>query len=157
MFRACAKKTPSTVFPASFATSGIEAKASSVVAVLGSPSIVLQLATPTGALPLGKHATCEIQARNAGTVVAHNIEVVAFVSPEFKVTRASGKTEGQTDANGKVTFPKLDELDPGQTIVFTIEVDAAVVGDGRIRAEVQAEHIPAPLKEEQAIRVVGGR
>ena len=54
-----------------------------------------------------------------------------------------------------LAFPRVEELQPGQTLTFTVEVDAVQPGDARFRAEVRAAHLKTPLKEEQAARVTG--
>ena len=50
-------------------------------------------------------------------------------------------------------FPPVDEIRPGQTLAFTIEVEAIQAGDARFRAEVKARTCTKPLQEEQAARV----
>ena len=60
-----------------------------------------------------------------------------------------------TELIGSVApFPPVDEVRPGQTVTFTIDVEAAQAGDARFRAEVKAAHLATPLKEEQATRVL---
>ena len=81
--------------------------------------------------------------------------MTAFVPAEFKTVRAYGKAEGRFDMSGNVTFPTIVELRPGEIVAFTIEADAVQTGDARFRAEVKAADLAAPLKEEQAARVVG--
>jgi hypothetical protein len=95
--------------------------------------------------------------KNSGTVSARNVDVTAFAPPELKVIRATGAKDARIDAAGKVSFPALDELRPGESTSFTIEVEAAQAGDARFRAEVRAAHLRNPLKDEQSTRVTGGR
>ena len=78
-------------------------------------------------------------------------------SPEESFRRMDRNQNGQIDPDGKVVFGTLDELRPGATVTFTVEVEAVKPGDARFRAEVRAAHLTSPLKEEQATRVVGGR
>lgn len=133
----------------------IQARAEGAVAVIGTPAVVLELATPPGLIEVGKRATFQVRVRNKGTISARNVEVAAFAPAELKVVRAVGKGEGRVGTDGTVTFPPLDELRPGETAAFTIEVEAVRAGDARFRAEVKAADLTAPLKEEQAARVVG--
>jgi hypothetical protein len=37
-----------------------------------------------------------------------------------------------------------------------VELEAASAGAARVRAEVRAEHLPQPLREEQAAKAVNG-
>ena len=43
----------------------------------------------------------------------------------------------------------------GQTLTFTIDVDATTAGDARFTAEVKAPNLRVPLREEQATRITG--
>ena len=133
----------------------VQARAESVVAIIGSSAVALELVAPTGLIEVGKRVSFEVRVKNKGTISARNIEVAAFVPAELKPLRAFGKAEGRIEAAGKVTFPTLDELRPGETVSFTIEVEAVQTGDARFRAEVKAADLTAALKEEQAARVVG--
>jgi uncharacterized repeat protein (TIGR01451 family) len=131
----------------------IEAKAESTVAIIGTPAVVLELVTPPGVLEVGKRAAFKVRVRNDGTVSARNIEVTAFAPPELRPSRGSGPVDGRVDATGKITFPAVDELRPGEALTFTIDVEALQAGDARFRAEVKAAHLKKPLQEEQAARI----
>lgn len=133
----------------------VEAKAEAAVAVIGTPALSLQLAPPAGIVEVGKRVRFQIRVKNQGTVSARNIEVAALAPPELKAVRGSGAGEGRIDAAGRVAFPTVEELPPGQTLTFTIEVDAITAGDARFRAEVKSAHLTQPLKEEQSTRVTG--
>lgn len=135
----------------------VEARGEGAVAVVGTPALVLEVTAPPGAVEVGKQAVFKIVVRNQGTLAADGVEVTAFVPPELKAVRALGAKDARIDASGKVTFPALDELRPGETATFTVEADAAQAGDARFRAEVRSKHLRSPLKEEQSTRVTGGR
>jgi uncharacterized repeat protein (TIGR01451 family) len=132
----------------------IESKTESMVAIIGTPAVVLELATPPGVLEVGKRAAFKLRVRNAGTVSARNIEVAAFAPPEMRLVRGTGSAQVHIDASGKIAFPPVDELRPGETLTLTIDVEAIQAGDGRFRAEVKAAHLKRPLQEEQSARVV---
>ena len=53
----------------------------------------------------------------------------------------------------KHVVASVDEIKPGESLTFTIEVEAVQAGDARFRAEVRAAHLTSALKEEQAARV----
>lgn len=134
----------------------VEGRADAALAIIGTPALALEVATPSGTLEVGKRATYQIRVRNSGTVSARNVQVAALAPAEFKVVRASGgATEARTDANGRVSFPVVEEVAPGQALAFTVEVDAAQAGDARFKAEVTAAHLKNPLREEQSARVTG--
>ncbi|MBN9121623.1 MAG: hypothetical protein J0I06_21165 [Planctomycetes bacterium] len=133
----------------------VEGKAEAAVAVIGSPALALELATPTGVVEVGKRVRFQARVKNLGTVSAQNVEVNCFAPPELKPVRGSGPGEANIEKGGRVAFPRVEELQPGQTLTFTVEVDAVQAGDARFRAEVKAAHLKTPLKEEQATRVTG--
>jgi uncharacterized repeat protein (TIGR01451 family) len=133
----------------------VEGRGEAAVAVIGTPAVAMELVTPAGPIEAGKRAAFRVRVRNTGTVSARNVEVTAFAPPELTVSRGTGPTDARVEGEGKVTFGRLDELRPGQTVTYTVEVDAARPGDARFRAEVRAAHLTNPLKEEQAAQVVG--
>ncbi len=137
----------------------LQAKAEGSIAIIGTPAVVLELATPSAPVEVGRRATFEIRLRNQGTVSARQVEVAAFAPGELRVVKGAGpdRAEGRLDPDGKVSFPMLDELRPGQSVTYTVEVDAAQAGDARFRAEVKAAHLRNPLREEQSLRVTAGR
>lgn len=134
----------------------VEGRADAALAIIGTPALALEVATPAGTLEVGKRATYQIRVRNAGTVSARNVQVAALAPAEFKVVRATGgATEARPDGNGRVSFPAVDEVAPDQTLTFTVEVDVVQAGDARFKAEVTATHLKNPLREEQSARVTG--
>ena len=133
----------------------VQARAESATAIIGTPAVSLELVAPTGLVEVGKRVTYIVRVKNKGTISARNIDVTAFAPAEFKTLRAFGKAEGRLESEGKVAFPTVEELRPGETMAFSIEVEAVQTGDARFRAEVKAADLSAPLKEEQAVRVVG--
>jgi uncharacterized repeat protein (TIGR01451 family) len=132
----------------------VQARAEAAVAVIGTAAVVLELATPPGLVEVGKRVLFQVRVRNRGTVSARNVEVVAVAPAELRVVRGFGKADGRLEPDGKVVFPTLEELRPGESVTYTVEVDATQPGDARFRAEVKAAHLKNPLREEQATRVV---
>lgn len=133
----------------------VQGKAEAAIAVIGTPALSLELTAPPGVVSNGKRVNYQIKVKNQGTVSARKIDVTCFASPELKPVRGSGAGEGRIDGTGRVAFPTVEELQPGQTLTFTVEVDAVQGGDARLRAEVTAAHLKSLLKEEQATRVTG--
>ena len=135
----------------------VEARADSAVAIAGTAAVVLELATPPGLVEVGKRATFTARVKNQGTVSARDVVVTAFPTAELHPVRATGPRPGdeaRIDGTGQIAFPRLDELRPGETLTFTVEVEAVRAGDARFRTEVKAAHLTNPLKEEQAARVI---
>ncbi|MBA4066267.1 MAG: hypothetical protein C0501_21635 [Isosphaera sp.] len=130
------------------ADGSVGAEAEGAVAVIGTAAVVLELATPGGPVEVGKRVAYRVRVKNQGTVSARDVEVSAVVPPELRPVRAAGP-------GGRVAFPVVEELRPGEARTFTVEADAVQAGDARFRAEVKAAHLARPLAEEQATRVTG--
>ncbi|MBA4188487.1 MAG: hypothetical protein C0467_10820 [Planctomycetaceae bacterium] len=141
----------------------VGSKAESSVAIIGTPAVSLVLTAPAGLVEVGKRATFTIKVKNEGTVSARKIELTGFVPPELRPVRGTGAVLGipngpapllgRIEGTGRVVFPPMEELRPGETVTFTVDVDAVQAGDARFRVEVAASHLTSPLKEEQAARV----
>jgi uncharacterized repeat protein (TIGR01451 family) len=133
----------------------LAAKADSAVAIIGTPALVLNVATPPATLEVGKTLTYQIQVKNQGTVSARTVDVTAYVPAELKAVQGTGPNAARVDATGKVTFPTVDELKPGATLTLTVQAQGAQLGDARFRAEVKAAHLTKALQEEQSTKVTG--
>jgi uncharacterized repeat protein (TIGR01451 family) len=132
----------------------VEARGTAAVAVIGTPAVTMELATPSGAVAVGKPSAFLVRVRNRGSVAARGVEVTAVPADGLKPTRGTGPSAAKVEG-GKLVFPPLDELKPGEVVTFTVEVEGTQPGDTRLRAEVKAAHLTSPLKEEQPVRVVG--
>jgi uncharacterized repeat protein (TIGR01451 family) len=140
----------------STAATPVTGKGTAAVAVIGSPALSLELATPPGVVEVGKRVSYQIRVKNQGTISARKVEVTALAPPELKPVRGSGgPSDARIDATGRITFPAVEELRPGQTLTLTVDVDAATPGDARFIAQVKAAHLKTTLKEEQSTRVTG--
>jgi hypothetical protein len=134
----------------------IESRAEAGLAVIGSPALALELATPPGVVEVGKRVRFQVRVTNHGTVSAQKIDVTCFAPPELKPVNGTGGTaDASIDSTGRVKFPTIEELQPGKTLTLTVDADVVQTGDARFRAEVAAAHIKTALKEEQALRVTG--
>jgi hypothetical protein len=139
-------------------------KAESEVAIIGTPAMSLEVQMPQGLIEVGKRVTVKVRVKNSGTVSARKVEPVAFAPPELRPIRGNGASQGadgaaiapmtaRLDGTGRIAFPAIEELRPGETLTFTVDLDAVQAGDARFRVEVAAAHLTNPLKEEQAFRI----
>lgn len=137
------------------------AKAEAGVAIIGTPAVSLEVTAPQGLVDVGKRTTFKVRVSNSGTVSARNVELTALAPPELRLVRgiASGGPSGpapltgRIEGTGRIAFPVLEELRPGEVVTFTIDLDAVQPGDARFVTQVTAAHLSHPLKEEQAARV----
>ena len=136
---------------------GLRATAETPVAVAGQPAVVLELTDPPAAVAVGRRATLKVTVRNRGSGPAKNVDVSATVSAEHAVLGGNGPSReaGRVDGD-RVTFPPIAELPAGASAVFTVDLEAAKPGAARFQAEVRADHLSQPLRDEQAGRVTAG-
>ena len=135
---------------------GLTAKAETPVTVAGKPALVLDLAEPREAIPVGRRGQYRVRVRNLGTGPAKDVTVSAELPAEYANARGTGANGATVRTEGsKITFPTIPELPAGGTAVMMIDVEGAKVGTARVRAEVMASYLSQPLREEQASRVVG--
>jgi uncharacterized repeat protein (TIGR01451 family) len=133
----------------------VEGKAEAALAVIGAPALALQLTPPPGTVAAGKRVRYTVRVTNQGTVSAQKIDVTCFASPELKPVSGTGAGVGRIDGTGRIAFPTVEELQPGQSVSFAVDAEATKAGDARFRAEVSAPNLKSALKEEQSTRVTG--
>lgn len=133
---------------------GLRAAAETPVSVVGQPAVSLEVSDPPGVVTVGRRVQMRVTVRNAGTGPAKNVEVSAGASAEYAVRGGSGPggDHGRIDAD-RVVFPAIPELPAGATVVFTADLEAAKPGAARFHADVRADHLTQPLRDEQAGRV----
>jgi uncharacterized membrane protein len=151
------KSDPSAVKPGDTAPDpkGLMAKTDRLVAVVGQPALVMELADPQQAVPVGRRAAYKVTVKNRGTGAAKDIAVNIELPPQYaNMTGKGAKGEDVRPDGSRLTFPTVSELQPNATLVFYFEVEGAQAGDARVRAEVKADYLAQPLREEQATRVI---
>jgi uncharacterized repeat protein (TIGR01451 family) len=135
-----------------------ERPAQAAFEVIGIPALQLSIKDANDPVAVGQRTTYTVRVRNAGTLAARQVAVTAVVPNLLKATRATGpKTAGTITADkesARVTFPALDSLAPNAEATFVIEVDGAVPGDARFRAEARSLLLAHPLRAEEPTRVL---
>lgn len=134
------------------------ATAETLVSVIGMPALTLELAEPAEAVPIGRRAGYRVIVRNRGTGPARAIFITVQIPDEYANVRGTGANREDVRPEGNILpFPVLKELAPGATATFYVEVEGAKVGDARVRAELKADYLTKPLRQEQAARVIDRR
>ncbi|MDW8244026.1 MAG: hypothetical protein RMJ88_12515 [Thermogemmata sp.] len=133
------------------ASAPLQARTDANIAIIGVPALVLELAAPTGVLPLGQRLSYQIRVKNVGTLAARDVAPRLVLSDHFRLLQGVGPggSVASNDTPGQIIFPPVAELSPGATAVFRLDVETTRPGTGRIRAEVRAQHLQRPLVEEQ--------
>src|SRR5207249_10386202 len=86
---------------------------------------------------VGKKTSYLLKITNQGTAPAGGIEVKAFVPKEMKFVGSKAPVAEQV--NGPViTFAKVDNLEPGKTVEYFVEVEALQPGVALFRFVISA-------------------
>ena len=97
-----------------------------------------------------------VTVRNRGAADATDLSVVVAVGDGLRATGGTGADRKAAESlEGSVTFRRIDRLPPGATAVFVADVQGVKPGAARVEATVTAAGEPAPLREEQSLRVTG--
>ena len=132
---------------------GLRKDAQAVLEIFGLPALRTEVDQTGNPAPVGQKVTYTVKVTNQGTLPASDIDVSAIVPAEMKLTDAKGPT--QPDVKGQVvSFPKAAPLAPGQTMAYTIEVQAIKTGDVRFRVEMRSPILESgPIVEEPGTRI----
>ncbi|HEY1380821.1 MAG TPA: CARDB domain-containing protein [Gemmataceae bacterium] len=130
-----------------------EQRAEAAFEVMGMAVLRAEVVPPTEAVAARGKAVITVRVTNQGTLAARQVAVVAVVPPPFLAPRfGTGPTVGRVRGE-RVEFAPAERIEPGQTVVFQVEVEGGQPGDGRVRVEVRWDAAPAPLVVEEAVRV----
>jgi len=136
---------------------GLTAKGDFAVAVIGQPALTLELADPATSVPVGRRAAYRVIVRNKGTGPAKQVIASVEVPEEYANIKATGANRENVRPEGnRVVFPTILEIPAGGSATMYLEVEAAKAGDARVKAEVRADYLAQPLREEQATRILSG-
>ncbi len=131
-----------------------EAKADTTVELTGQAALRVVLTESKDSLESHGKLTYTVRVTNAGTVAARQVKLSAkALPPHLKLLNATGATLGRAVADS-VVFAPLERVEAGQTVQYAIEVEGDQPGDGRVRVEVNADGLNAPIVNEEATRVL---
>ncbi|HYT88088.1 MAG TPA: hypothetical protein VEL76_05165 [Gemmataceae bacterium] len=124
--------------------------------IRGTPAFRFSVKDEGDPVLVGKRVLYRISVTNTGTLAANQVEVRAFLPPELKLVVPNGvKGPGQAVVKGQaIEFVPLDNIEPQQTLEYTIEAEGVKAGDARFRAELRSQALERPVVEEQSTRVI---
>lgn len=131
-------------------------KAEASLEILGIPALQLEVYDSDDPVNVGQKITYTIRVKNAGTLPASQVNIIAELPPQMKPLSAFGIVNGRIEGQ-RVVFPPVDSIRPGLVSVFTIEAQAVSQGDGRFRAEVKSLSLGSPITSEEATRILPKR
>ncbi|MEE2780780.1 MAG: hypothetical protein VX431_01130, partial [Planctomycetota bacterium] len=108
---------------------------------------------PRGPVPVEEETTYEVLISNRGTKAAEMVDVVVFFSEGIEPIAVSGgaaKVE-----TGQVIFHPIEEIAPGEEVVYKITAHANRSGNHVFRTEVACEAADVRLVAEESTRFYG--
>jgi uncharacterized repeat protein (TIGR01451 family) len=149
----CARMSQRTVNTAiATADPGLQEQAEATLEIRGVPALHLDVSQADGGVAIGSKVTYQITVSNTGSLPANQIEIVATVPQELKVTNTNGPNRASIEGN-RVIFPAFDGLQPKQTFNYSVEAQALKAGDVRIRVDLRSTALSGPVFKEQATNI----
>jgi hypothetical protein len=130
-----------------------EQRAESAFEVLGMSALRAEILPPAGSVEVGGRPVYIIRVLNQGTLAARRVAVTAVLPPpRLRPRFGTGPTLGRVE-NERVSFAPLERLEPGQTVEYRVEADAAQAGDARVQVELLSDTATKPIIIEEATRI----
>ena len=108
---------------------------------------------PRGPVPVEEETTYEVLISNRGTKAAEMVDVVVFFSEGIEpISVAGGSAKVNT---GQVIFHPIEQIAPGEDVVYKIAARANSSGNHVFRTEVACEEADVRLVAEESTRFYG--
>jgi uncharacterized repeat protein (TIGR01451 family) len=115
--------------------------------VVAVADLVLDIADPSGAVPVGEDSVYEVRVRNRGDKAAEGVDVAASFSQGVEPISVDGMAHSLSDSG--VVFQTMASLGPGQEKILKIHAKASTPGSHRFRVELQCKSLGTKLTEEE--------
>jgi uncharacterized repeat protein (TIGR01451 family) len=149
----CAQRTPRFVNTVvATADPGVQEQAEAVLEILGLPAFSLEIHKTGDPVPVGGRMTYEIAVTNTGSLPATGVELVARVPAEMRVMDTTGPAKARV-AGQNVLFPALANLQPKQTVTYTIQVMGLRPGDVRFQVELRSSTLREPVIKQESTHI----
>lgn len=144
-----------TATPASLvvpSSSAVRAQAEAALEVRGVPSFRLDVTDEKDPLEVGGRMRYRIEVTNQGTLRGSGVQVTAAAPRLVRVLGASGPAGHRVDGD-RIIFEAKDGLEPQQTWVYFVEVEALQAGDARFHTELRAGTLAQPVVVQQSTTI----
>jgi uncharacterized repeat protein (TIGR01451 family) len=107
-------------------------------------------------IEVGSETAYEIRVSNKGTKAATNVRVAAQMSAGMAAISGEGPTRAGGDAT-QVVFEPLARLNPGEEVIYKVQVQGKQPGDHIVRVQLSSDEWPTPVTREESTRVYEDR
>ncbi|MFZ2643709.1 MAG: CARDB domain-containing protein [Verrucomicrobiia bacterium] len=128
---------------------GLTANASADTVWKGFAGLLLEMVDTVDPVQIGETTDYVITITNQGTAPDNNIKMVLQLPPQMEFVSVTGSTAGH--AEGKtVTFDAYPQLNPKQSVRWTVKTKAVTAGDARTTVRYSSDLIKAPVAKEES-------
>jgi uncharacterized repeat protein (TIGR01451 family) len=135
----------------------LQERAEVPIEILGLPAFRLEVFDTPDAIEVNGKTSYRINVTNQGTLPGAAIEITAQAPPQLRVVDARGPSQAKVEeakADGqRIVFSPVEALAPGQTLSYTVEVQAQQAGSVRFRVELKASTLERPVVEEESTTI----
>ena len=129
-----------------------EARASHTINVEGSASLSMEMVARDSVVEVGGETILEVRVLNQGSAASSSVHFTVQTDEGLLLTRAEGPTNSQQGQSVAV-FDPVPSLAAHGSAVFRLSIRGQQPGHWRIVAEIMAEKLTQPLKQEFIVRV----
>jgi uncharacterized repeat protein (TIGR01451 family) len=118
----------------------------------GFPALLIEAVDLVDPLGVGDETTYVVIITNQGSAPDFNLMLVSEISKEMEFLSVTGVAPATVETQ-RISFNKIDRLDPGESIQFRIRARALQVGDVRFRADLTSDLLRRPVSTGEATQV----
>lgn len=135
------------------AARGAQSETVHPVLIEGIAALLFQAADEVDPIQVGEETSYEIRVVNQGTKAATGVMLAVLAPPEMQPVAAEGPTAHTIDAQNRVLFQPLARLAPKADTTYRVRVRGLRPGDLRVRVQLMADEMQAPVTKEESTRV----
>ncbi|MBE0536029.1 MAG: DUF11 domain-containing protein [Phycisphaerae bacterium] len=117
--------------------------------VAGLAAILMEVIDTADPVEVGQEESYEVTVTNQGTAPDSNIRITAELESSMEYVSSSGPTD-IAEQNGTVTFQPLQELQPGESVTWTIRVRAVSAADARFKVTMNSDQLGRDVEKTEA-------
>jgi uncharacterized membrane protein len=137
------------------AEGGVQVQAEAAIEIRGLPAVRLRVVDRDDPIEVGGKTEYRIEVANQGSLPSHDLEMSALVPQEMRILDSQGPSTVRVEGQ-QVRFAPLESLAPGQTVTYTIAVEALKAGTVYFRADLKARTLSSPVVEEESTVILAG-
>ncbi len=151
--RALATASPEGQSGSAATSASLRAESETALEIRGIPAFRMEVNEETNPLAVGGRTRYRIEVTNQGSLRGSQVQVSATIPKQMRMIGADGGPAVSKLEGDKLTFAARDGLEPQQTWIYTVEVEAKEAGDARFQAELRAATLGEPVLVQQSTTI----